>query len=212
MHFKTRRIIASVVVIGAVAAGGAVYTAGSGFGNVPTSSYAGTTIAGAATSALTFNYSEDGSHILAANFTLTPANLTDNYADTATYEIQAGFGVDSSQDGTPGATGLQAATSPFDVEGNICVASGNLEVPATTSPVAAAISAFTTVTCSFASPGIPVSDTNDTIPANNDTPGVLSGHDSTTNPSQAAIAGVNLDNSGGAHQFNVLVTTINPTS
>ncbi len=206
MHFRTRRIIASVAVIGAVAAGGAAYTAGSGFGSVPTSSYAGTTIAGAATSALTFNYSNDGSHILAANFTLTPNNGTDNYADGTIYEIQAGFGVDSSEDGSPGETGLQASTVN---EVDPCVATATLAAtPSLDTPNT------TAVTCTFAAPGIVVSDTDDTAPVDNDHLATGSDHtkgigDSTTNPKPAGTSG---DGYAGADQFNVLVTTIAPTS
>jgi hypothetical protein len=207
MRFTTRRTLAAVAVIGAVAAGGAAYTAGSGFGSVPTSSYAGTTIAGAATSALTFDYSNDGSHILAANFTLTPANFTDNYADGATYEIQAGFGIDSSPDGNPGETGLQASTDTANDPTNPCVATA---VPAT-GPVTNLNPNTTTVTCSFASPGIVVSDTNDTAPVDNDAASGLS--DSTTNPVPSGSTGHNPANTlTGADQFNVLVTTIAPTS
>lgn len=202
MHFKTRRVIASVVVIGAVAAGGAAYTAGSGFGSVPTSSYAGTTIAGAATSALTFNYSDDGSHILKANFTLTPANGTDNYADGTTYEIQAGFGVDASLDGTPGDTGLQASTLGGIADSNPCVATAD---PATGTATVENPNT-TTVICSFAPPGIVVSDTDDTNPVDNDT---STSADSTTNPKPAGTSG---DGYAGADQFNVLVTTRAPTS
>jgi hypothetical protein len=181
MHFKTRRIIASVAVIGAVAAGGAAYTAGSGFGSIPTASYSGTSIGGAQATDLTFNYSNDGSHILKAQFVLTPKNGTDDYTDESTYEIQAGFGTDASMNGTPGATGLQASTlnDPANTTNGTTPAGNTYCVPsAGTAPA-------TDVTCSFAAPGVPVAISTD----------------GSTDVSPLTAA----------DQFNVLVTTIQPT-
>ena len=109
MRFKTRRILPAIVVIGAIAAGGAAYTAGSGFGSVPTASYAGTTINGAAATGLVFTYSKDGSLIQTATFTLAAPN-GDDYTASTTYDIQAGFDTaDTSASAGPGASALQAS-------------------------------------------------------------------------------------------------------
>ncbi len=207
----TRRTLSAVVVIGAIAAGGAAYTAGSGFGSVPTSSYSGTTIAGAATSLLTFNYSNDGTHILKAEFTLTPANGTDNYADEATYEIQAGFGFDSTLDNTIGATALQASTlnDPLNLtNGTHPNGLGAYCQPTAVTGSAPPVGSTTTVVCWFTPPGILVSNTNDIAPAgDNDQASGLG--DQTNNPIPTGAGDNPLQ---GADQFNVLVTTIIPTS
>ncbi len=88
MHFKTRRVIASVVVIGAVAAGGAAFTAGNTI--VPqTVSYSSGVIDGAQVVSLQYEYSSDGSHITSAAVTLAGNESTSG--PDAPYVIEAGF-------------------------------------------------------------------------------------------------------------------------
>jgi hypothetical protein len=95
MRFKHRRAIAAVAVIGAVAAGGAAYTAGTGFGSVPTASYSGTAIHGAQASSLSFEYSNDGSLITKADVVLDGDYTTASTGTGSPYTITAGFGVDA---------------------------------------------------------------------------------------------------------------------
>ncbi len=100
MHFKTRRIIASVAVIGAVAAGGAAYTAGSGFGSQPMASYAGTVIQGAQALDLQFQYSNDGSTITQADLVLVgDYDKSTASNESKPYTIKAGFGADADSPG-----------------------------------------------------------------------------------------------------------------
>ena len=180
MHFKTRRILPAIVVIGAIAAGGAAYTAGSGFGSVPTAGYSGTAIQGPTSSGLSFTYSKDGAYIQGATFTLAAPNVADDYTDATTYDIQAGFGVHPS--GT-GVSGL-AASNQNAAAANECT------VTVGTPPTFA-------VSCDYAGAsgtgGIPTGDTTPAAVGASETNGV---------------GPVNT----GADQFNVLVTTINPTN
>lgn len=66
MRFKTPRIVASVAVIGAVAAGGAAFTASE---TVPTNlaGYGTTTVSGATLNSLNYDLSADGTTITTAN-------------------------------------------------------------------------------------------------------------------------------------------------
>ena len=114
MRFKTRRILPAIVVIGAIAAGGAAYTAGSGFGSVPTAGYSGTAIQGPVASNLQFDYSQDGSLIQGATFNLVAPNATDAYTDATKYDIQAGFGTLLTASDTPGASDLIASNQTAD--------------------------------------------------------------------------------------------------
>ena len=132
---------------------------------------------------MSFTYSKDGSYIQGATFTLTPPNVADVYTDATTYDIQAGFGVYATASATTGAaSGLIASNQSGNV--NLCT-------------VGAAVSGAFPVSCDFTAGtntgGIPVGDT---------VPAVVGA--SETN----ALGGVNT----GADQFNVLVTTIAPTS
>lgn len=70
MHGKTRRIVAAVAVVGAVAAGGSAFTASN---TVPASvaGYDTSTISGATATALTYTLSADGATITAADLTFT---------------------------------------------------------------------------------------------------------------------------------------------
>ena len=89
---------------------GAAYTAGSGFGSVPTAGYSGTAIQGPQSSNLSFTYSGDGTLIKTANFTLVAPNTADLYAVPAQFTIQAGFAVaDVASSLTAGAGDLTAS-------------------------------------------------------------------------------------------------------
>jgi hypothetical protein len=72
MRLTKTRTVAAVAVIGALAAGGAAYTAD--VGGVPETSVAGfhqTAISGGQVNSLKWNYSEDGQYILSATMNVT---------------------------------------------------------------------------------------------------------------------------------------------
>ncbi|MEA2219850.1 MAG: hypothetical protein QOJ35_2476 [Solirubrobacteraceae bacterium] len=69
MRFKTSRIVASIAVIGAVAAGGAAFTASNTLPDT-VAGYGSSTISGATVSSLSYVRSSDGATITAANLVI----------------------------------------------------------------------------------------------------------------------------------------------
>ena len=137
MRFKNRRALAAVAVIGAIAAGGAADTAGSGFATVPAASYSGTTIQGATASALSFEYSNDGTLITKADVVLNGDYTIAGLGVGSPYTIKAGFGIDTG-------TGATVLTAP-------CVA--NLATGGTVGSMLTVVGAGDTgVVCTF--PGV----------------------------------------------------------
>ncbi len=174
MHFRTRRIIASVAVIGAVAAGGAAYTAGSGFGSQPAVSYAGTVIEGANATALQFQYSNDGSVVTEADLFLAGDYSALSPNQGAPYTIRAGFGADTT--GNTLTPGLLTST---------CTATAY--VVAENSPPKATLDGGLIA--------VPYGDTGVSCPLNQTVSNNIDGSDT----------------AGGADQFDLLVTSTNPT-
>ncbi len=172
MHFRTRRIIASVAVIGAVAAGGAAYTAGSGFGSQPAASYAGTVIEGANATALQFQYSNDGSVITQADLFLAGDYSSASSNQGAPYTIKAGFGA---------APGAGNSLSPSDLTSTCTATAFSTEEDPATLP--------------NSSVTVPEGDTGVTCP-----------FDQTVSNSIDEVS------DAGADQFDLLVTSTNPTS
>jgi hypothetical protein len=114
MKRNKKRIIAAVAVIGALAAGGAAFTAS--IGNVPATQVAGfaqTSITGATASNVHYVLSDDGQYVDAVNLQFSSPNLAALTADT----IKAGFG-DTATDATLVACGSPAAdgTVPADTD------------------------------------------------------------------------------------------------
>jgi hypothetical protein len=114
MQRKTRRIIAAVAVIGALAAGGAAFTAS--IGGVPanvTNGFAQTQINGATATYVHYNMTSDNQSITSVNLQFSSPNLAALTADT----IKAGFGTSATNAslitcGTPAADG----TTPADTD------------------------------------------------------------------------------------------------
>jgi hypothetical protein len=89
MKRNRKRIVAAVAVIGALAAGGAAYTAN--VDGTPTTAaigFAQTSITGATAAGVSYNLSDDGQYIQQANIYFTSANATAISGET----IKAGFG------------------------------------------------------------------------------------------------------------------------
>ncbi|MGO9956270.1 MAG: hypothetical protein ACLP50_09870 [Solirubrobacteraceae bacterium] len=201
MHFRTRRILPAIVVIGAIAAGGAAYTAGSGFNTVPTESYAGTSISGETASNLYFQTSGDGSTILGVTFNLLPANGED-YTKSDEYQIQAGFG-QSNDEGTP--SGLQASTPTAANPSPTSTCTPAAKITAVVGD-SGAVGSYP-VSCTF-TPPIQMSNTDIA------TPDLTTHPDAPVNPNPVPSAFTTGDHGSaalsGADQFNILVTTIGP--
>jgi hypothetical protein len=183
MRFTTRRTLAAVAVIGAVAAGSAAYTAGSGFGSQPTASYAGTIIEGVQATGLQFQYSNDGSVITEADMLLVGDYSSATANQGQPYTIRAGFGTDTT--GTTLAPGLLTSTCTATA-----FSAGSTNIHTSNGDVVPVPAGDTGVSCPFAQL---VSDNLDSIVTPN-----------TTSPSTAL--------GGGADQFNLLVTSTNPTA
>ncbi|HTU88135.1 MAG TPA: hypothetical protein VMF57_21320 [Solirubrobacteraceae bacterium] len=89
MKRNKKRIIAAVAVIGALAAGGAAYTAN--VDGTPTTAaigFAQTSITGATADGVSYNLSADGQYIQQANIYFSPTNAAAISGET----IDAGFG------------------------------------------------------------------------------------------------------------------------
>jgi hypothetical protein len=84
MRFKTTRIVAAIAVIGAVAAGGAAFTAGTGQPGTQAVGYGATTVTGGSISGITYQLSADGTTINTVTLTTTEDLLTANDGATAT--------------------------------------------------------------------------------------------------------------------------------
>lgn len=86
MYSKSKKVIAGLAVVGAVAASGSAFTASN---TVPSSvaGYGSSTISGATATALNYTLSSDGSTINAANLTFT--------GDQTGRTVKAGFGADA---------------------------------------------------------------------------------------------------------------------
>jgi hypothetical protein len=87
MRFRTSKIVASIAVIGAVAAGGAAFTASN---TIPSTvaGYGTSTISGATISSLSYTRSTDGATITAANLVIA-GNM-----ETPLKTVQAAFNSD----------------------------------------------------------------------------------------------------------------------
>lgn len=98
MQRKTRRLIVAVALIGALAAGGAAYTAGNSLPD-QTVGYYNQNIVGTTASSVTYNTSADGTTIDSVDVVVT--------SDISTKVIKAGFNdtlSDNNQGGTPTCT------------------------------------------------------------------------------------------------------------
>jgi hypothetical protein len=84
MRFKTTRIVAAIAVIGAVAAGGAAFTAGTGQPTTQAVGYGATTVTGGSITGITYQVSTDGTTINTVTLTTTEDLLTANNGATAT--------------------------------------------------------------------------------------------------------------------------------
>jgi hypothetical protein len=124
MQRKTRRIIGAVALIGALAAGGAAFTAGNPLAD-QTQSYSSANITGAQASNLSFTYSADGSYVTSATVTLH-GNVGNELAGVAVplnagadapYTIKAGFTGTGPYIGSPPAP---VSGNPGDDLGSTC--------------------------------------------------------------------------------------------
>lgn len=84
MRFKTTRIVAAIAVIGAVAAGGAAFTAGTGQPTTQAVGYGATTVTGGEITGITYQLSADGTTITTVTLTTTEDLLTANNGASAT--------------------------------------------------------------------------------------------------------------------------------
>jgi len=182
----TRRTLSAVVVIGAVAAGGAAYTAGSGFGSQPTASYAGTIIEGAQATSLQFQYSNDGSVITEADLILVGDYSQTSLNQGAPYTIRAGFGADTTGN-----------TLDPDLLNSLCTATTYYSPVTAPDPLPTLDGGLITV---------PSGDTGVSCPF---TQTVSDNLDSTVTPHTTSPSST--PNGGGADQFNLLVTSTGPT-
>jgi hypothetical protein len=97
MKGKTKKIILAVAVIGALAAGGAAFTASNTVPNT-TAGYGTSTITGATVDSISYTTNGDGTQITDAKITL-PGDLTAT-ATTPAKTVRAGFGTDNLTDCT----------------------------------------------------------------------------------------------------------------
>jgi hypothetical protein len=84
MRFKPTRIVAAIAVIGAVAAGGAAFTAGTGQPTTQAVGYGATTVTGGSITGITYQISADGTDINTVTLTTTEDLLTSNDGSPAT--------------------------------------------------------------------------------------------------------------------------------
>lgn len=141
MKSKTRKTIGAVALIGALAAGGAAFTAGNPLAD-QTQSYSSAHINGALASSLTFQYSADGSYVTQATVVL--AGNESSTGSDAPYLIKAGFtGTGPFLNGT--LTGAPGPT-PSDDLGTVCDAATGTTTIVYASP-------NTTVTCDLTASG-----------------------------------------------------------
>jgi hypothetical protein len=108
MQRKTKRIIAALVVIGAVAAGGAAFTAS----NTVAGSVAGygtSSITGATVTSIKYTLNSDGTQIASAALVFD--------GDQHSQTVQAGFGTDALTTCTVGAYDSVADTTPASCTG-----------------------------------------------------------------------------------------------
>jgi hypothetical protein len=108
MRGKTKRIVAALAVVGAVAAGGAALTASN---TIPASvaGYGTSTISGATATALTYTLSADGTTITTADLTFT--------GDQTGRTVKAGFGTSALTTCTAGAYDSVGDTTPVSCTG-----------------------------------------------------------------------------------------------
>jgi hypothetical protein len=110
MRFKTTRIVAAIAVIGAVAAGGAAFTASN---TVPSSvaGYGSASVTGGTVTSLTYGLSTDGSDIDTATVVWT--------GDTSADSTVIGFNGDATQDCASGTYDIGSGDTTF-----VCTLSG----------------------------------------------------------------------------------------
>lgn len=82
-HKKTTRIAAAIAVIGAVAAGGAAFTAGTGQPTNQALGYGATTVTGGNITGITYQLSADGTTVDTVTLTTTTDLLTANNGGSA---------------------------------------------------------------------------------------------------------------------------------
>lgn len=179
MRFKHRRALAAFALIGAVAAGGAAYTAGSGFGSQPASSYAAAVIQGVQATNLQFQYSQDGSVITEADMLVHGDYSLSSGNQGSPYTIKAGFGT--------GATGTTLSPALLT---STCTASAYDAIN------------VGTMTGSGDPITVPAGDTGISCPFNQAVSNSIDHGPGVVDPSSGT----------GANQFNLLVTSTNPTS
>ncbi len=112
MKRKSRRIVAALVLIGALAAGGAAFTASNTLPNT-TAGYGTSTITGATASKIAYTLSSDGLTITGATIDLHTATASDL---TSGYTVQAGFGTGTSVTCTVNASFGTGGTNGTDTE------------------------------------------------------------------------------------------------
>jgi hypothetical protein len=108
MQRRTKKIVAAVAVIGALAAGGAAFTAANTIPN-SVAGYGTSNISGATATALKFTLSADGTTIVSAALTFT--------GDQSGQTVQAGFGTDALTTCTPGAYNAGTDSTPVSCTG-----------------------------------------------------------------------------------------------
>lgn len=117
MKRKSRRIVAALVLVGVLAAGGAAFTAGN---TVPdtTAGYGTSTITGATAKSIVYTLSADGTQITAATIQLHTASTGDL---TSGYTVKAGFESNNltgcTVDTTFGTNGTDGTNTQFTCSG-----------------------------------------------------------------------------------------------
>jgi hypothetical protein len=131
MRFKTTRIVAAIAVIGAVAAGGAAFTAGTGQPTTQAVGYGATTVTGGSITGITYQLSADGVTINSVTLTTTEDLLTANDGASATVYLDFN-GSDNFPTGGD-ATCTIAATGPNAGEVVTCIPNSTTTVLSVTS-------------------------------------------------------------------------------
>src|SRR5579862_3157501 len=117
MKRKSRRFAAALVLIGALAAAGAAFTASNSLPNT-TAGYGSSTITGATASKIVYTLSSDGTQITGATLDLHTASTADL---TSGYTVEAGFGTNNlsscTVDTTFGTNGTDGTNTQFICSG-----------------------------------------------------------------------------------------------
>ena len=117
MKRKSRRFAAALVLIGALAAGGAAFTASNTVPNT-TAGYGTSTITGATAHSIVYTLSSDGTQITQATLQLHTADTGDL---TSGYTVEAGFGTSNlttcTVDTSFGTSGTDSTNTQFKCTG-----------------------------------------------------------------------------------------------